>query len=587
MTHFNSLKVLLLLLLINALLLNAATANAENEPGNTQKAVAAVKIATLSYIPAKWDKEANLKTIEKLAREAASNGAQILITPEGGLEGYLIDELLNSPEREKWEPRFREIAEPVDGPSILKVRNLARELGTDLVLGFLERDGKILYNSCAWINPKGDIIHVHRKTQLAENYFDPEYYHPGYEIKAFDTRFGRIGMLICFERQIPEVSTALALDGARILINPSYGSRGEWNDIMLRTRARDNEAYFIFAHPKQSLMISPDGKVIVNRDNDLGAGIVYADLGLDFKPVSKLAKRRDEAFRDKVRAGQPGSNHRLSAPGKLNIAAVQMHSSHNLKENVDHICRLLTQCAQRGVRVAVFPECATTGYFKEDIPSYSEQDYKAAEQIIAETCNKLQIYAVIGTPYFENGKVFNMGLVIDPSGNTIYRQPKIHQVGGDKPWSVPGNRLGVFSIDGLTSSLVICHDSRYPELVRLPVIKGSRLLFYLSCESDITAEQKIEPYRAQVVARAVENQIFVVQSNTPQNTQPREGSHGQSKIVDPKGTILKEASIFSEEIVSCIINLNEATRSTALRSMEAPFLREWWQNGLDKVEVPE
>ena len=221
MIHFNSLKALLLFLLINALLLFTATSKAQNEPGKTQKSFAGVKIATLSYIPVKWDKDANLKTIEKLAREAASNGAQILITPEGGLEGYLIDELLNSPEREKWEPKFREIAEPVDGPSLMKVRNLARELGTDLVLGFLERDGKILYNSCAWINPKGDIVHVHRKTQLAENYFDPEYYHPGFEIKAFDTRFGRIGMLICFERQMPEVSTVLALDGARILINPS------------------------------------------------------------------------------------------------------------------------------------------------------------------------------------------------------------------------------------------------------------------------------------------------------------------------------------------------------------------------------
>ena len=118
-----------------------------NEP--VRDSARTVKIASLSSIPVKWDKEANLKNLEKMAREAAAAGAQLLITPEGQLEGYLIDELLKSPEREKWEPKFREIAEPVDGPSVMKVRSLARELGVDLVLGFLERDGETLYNSCA------------------------------------------------------------------------------------------------------------------------------------------------------------------------------------------------------------------------------------------------------------------------------------------------------------------------------------------------------------------------------------------------------------------------------------------------------
>jgi predicted amidohydrolase len=147
-----------------------------------------VKIASLSYIPVKWDKEANLATIEKLAREAAGQGARILITPEGGLEGYLIDELRSSPERTKWEVTFQEIAEPVDGPSVMKIRALARTLGVDLVLGFLERDRETLYNSCVWIDHQGDILHLHRKTHMAQPYFDPENYHPGYALKTFDTR---------------------------------------------------------------------------------------------------------------------------------------------------------------------------------------------------------------------------------------------------------------------------------------------------------------------------------------------------------------------------------------------------------------
>ncbi len=546
-----------------------------------------VKIASLSYIPVKWDKEANLKTIEKMARTAASKGAQILITPEGGLEGYLIDELLRSPEREKWEPRFREIAEPLDGPTVMKVRDLAQELKVDIVLGFLERDGQILYNSCAWIDSVGEVIHVHRKTQLAEPYFDPEYYHPGYEAKAFDTRFGRMGMLICFERQIPEVASALALDGARVLINPSYGSRGEWNTIMLRTRARDNEAYLVFTHPRQTLVISPDGSIIADVDKEGGAGIIYAELNLVLRPPEKLTKRRPEVFEEGITENLPGASKRLSRPGHISVAAVQMHSSHSLKENVEKICRHLSECAQKGVRVAVFPECATTGYFSDEITGYSIEDYLNAEKEIANSCISNKIYAVVGTPYFEDGQRYNMALVIDDKGQTIHRQVKINLVGGDKPWAQPGNRLGIFRIDGEICSIIICHDSRYPELVRLPAIKGARLIFYLSCESNITSEYKIEPYRAQVVARAVENNVYIVQANTPQRINPLEGSHGQSRIVDPNGNLIQEASIFNEEVLTEELDLTKASGGTAKRSLEAGFLNEWWEKGLELVNDPD
>ncbi len=544
-----------------------------------------VKIASLSYIPVKWDKAPNLKTIEKMTRQAAGEGAEILITPEGGLEGYLIDELRKSKEREKWEPRFREIAEPLDGPSVMKVRSLARELGVDLVLGFLERDGDTLYNSCAWIDPEGEILHVHRKSHMAQPYFDPEYYHPGYEAKAFDTRFGRMGMMICFERQIPEVATALALDGARMLIVPSYGSRGEWNTVMLRTRARDSEAYLIFTHPKQTLVISPGGSVITDVDNEQGAGIVYAELDLAMSPPDRMTKRRPEVFAEKIAEYLPGANQRFSRPGHLKVASVQMHSSHNLKENVENICRHLSECAIKGVRVAVFPECATTGYFRDEISEYSQEDFLDAEKVIAKACIANKIYAVVGTPYYEKGLRYNMGLVIDDKGQTLFRQPKIHLVGADRPWAGPGNRLGVFRIDGELCSILICHDSRYPELVRLPVIKGARLIFYISCESSITSEKKMEPYRAQVVARAVENNVYIVQANTPQKLDPMEGSHGQSRIVDPNGNLIQEASIFSEEVLIEVLDLNRASGGTAKRSLEADFLKDWWERGLEAITV--
>lgn len=552
--------------------------NAQGISGND------ISIASLSYIPKKWDKETNLVTMEKMARKAVKNGAEIIITPEGALEGYLINEVLKKENRAAKEMRFQSIAESVDDPGVMRVRNLAKELGVDFILGFLERDGDVLYNSCAWINPKGDIVHLHRKTHMAQHYFEPEFYHPGYEISAFDTRFGRMGMMICYERQVPEVAAALALDGARYIINPSYGGRGEWNTTMLRARARDNEAYLVFTHPKQTLVISNEGQVLVDVDNEKGAGIVYAHLEKITEPAAKLLRRRPEVFADRLSKNLERGNQRSSSPGHIKVASVQLNSGHDMKDNVKQICQYLAICARQGVRVALFPECATTGYFTDDILDYSEEEFLDTENEISSVCAENNIYAVVGTPYFEDGIRYNMALVIDDRGRTIYRQAKIQLVGGDTGWAEPGNSLGLFQIDTDTCSLIICHDSRYPELVRLPVIKGSRLVFYMSSESGMEKESKIVPYRAQVVARAVENNVYIVQANTPQSLSPLEGSHGQSRIVAPDGTILKEASMMGEEVLTEVLDLNKSTGEIATKSLRAKFLEDWWKNGLELID---
>jgi predicted amidohydrolase len=178
------------------------------------------------------------------------------------------------------------------------MKNLSIEMGIDIVIGFLEKDQDVLYNTCAWIDSTGFIRHIHRKTHMAQAYFEPPFYHPGDKVEAFDTEFGRFGIMICYERQVPEVPRALALDGAQVIFNPSYGSRGEWNDIMLRTRARDNNVYLIFTHPLQSLIIDPKGNIVRNvMDKE---GITYAEIEIGPYNRDKLKKRRPKVFIEKL-----------------------------------------------------------------------------------------------------------------------------------------------------------------------------------------------------------------------------------------------------------------------------------------------
>src|SRR5262249_56182622 len=100
------------------------------------------------------------------------------------------------------------------------------------------------------------------------------------------------------------------------------------------------------------------------------------------------------------------------------------------------------------------------------------------------------VCAVGGRPSRDGDRLFNSAVVIDPSGKVLERYHKVQLA---ESWPEPGDHLSVFKVDGVTCSVIICHDERYPELVRLPVLAGARVVFYLSHESGILAEAKINP----------------------------------------------------------------------------------------------
>jgi predicted amidohydrolase len=153
-------------------------------------------------------------------------------------------------------------------------------------------------------------------------------------------------------------------------------------------------------------------------------------------------------------------------------------------------------------------------------------------------------------------------------------------------WPEPGDHLSVYKIDGVMCTTIICHDERYPELVRLPVLLGAQIVFYISSESGLHEESKIDPYRAQIQARAVENGVWVVQANAPAN-QDASGSHGQSRIIAPDGNIVQEASIFGEDVVTATLKVSRAGRTNATRSLESEPLATWWKEGMKLVRIIE
>lgn len=255
----------------------------------------AFTVAGLRVKPDEWNKTANLARIERYARMAAARGAKLVITPEGFLEGYVgNDKKTKDLDRAK----YLAVGELIDGPMLTRIRSLAAELKIFLLVGFAERRGGEMFNSVVMFSPEGRVVTRYSKTHTAN---DEPFNAKGVEFPVVNTPLGRLGTLICMDRQLPETSRILAIKGAQMILVPAWGMYGETNDILMRVRAYENGVFVAFVHPFRCLFIDPRGKIIA-QDKGGGDELVFAtvDLGAAH-PAGPIQHRRPEIYGDLVR----------------------------------------------------------------------------------------------------------------------------------------------------------------------------------------------------------------------------------------------------------------------------------------------
>lgn len=136
--------------------------------------------------------------------------------------------------------KMHECAEPIPGPSTDYFGQLAQKHGLHLVAGLVERDGLAIYNTAALIGPDGTLIGKYRKVSLPRSEIEAGIT-PGREYPVFDTRFGKVGLMICYDGFFPEVARALTLQGAEVIAWPVWGC----NPRLAAARACENHAYLI------------------------------------------------------------------------------------------------------------------------------------------------------------------------------------------------------------------------------------------------------------------------------------------------------------------------------------------------------
>lgn len=160
--------------------------------------------------------EKSIEKAEKLVRKAAAEGANVILLPELFENWYFCQERRYDSYK---------LALPLEeNPAVRRFQTVAKELSVVLPISFYEQDGNVLYNSVAMIDADGSVMGVYRKTHIPDDHFYQEkfYFTPGDTgFKVWDTRFGKIGVGICWDQWFPEAARCMALDGAELLFYPT------------------------------------------------------------------------------------------------------------------------------------------------------------------------------------------------------------------------------------------------------------------------------------------------------------------------------------------------------------------------------
>ena len=244
--------------------------------------------ALLQALPKARDKSANIATVAKYARIAALVGAEFLCCPELFLTGYNLGADL------------RDLAEPLDGPSVERLRSIARVEGVGLIVGLPERDGARTYNSAVAIDADGAVVGVHRKIQLFGE-VEPQIFTPGENLAVVRMGRRRIGLAICYDIEFPEISRGLARAGAEIICTPTANMAPyvEVTTTLVRARALENGVAVVYAN-----MAGEDGDL-----EFIGSSAIVGFDGMDAARAGCRGERFLHAAADEILA--PAADHPL------------------------------------------------------------------------------------------------------------------------------------------------------------------------------------------------------------------------------------------------------------------------------------
>ena len=268
-----------------------------------------MSIVRAALVQSEWtgDVESMLTKNLAYAHDAANQGAQILCFQEIFTAPYFCT---------VQDAGFYDHAEEIpSGPTIQRVMALARETGMVVVAPIYEKvDEGTFYNTAAVIDADGEFLGIYRKTHIpqVEGFWEKFYFRPGnLGYPVFDTKVGRIGVYICYDRHFPEGWRALGLKGAKIVFNPSATTRGHSRYLwqLEQPAAAVANEYFVGAINRvgpedhtdtdyygSSYFVSPRGEIVGDTASDTDDEVVVRDLDMD---LIEVVRRHWAFYRDR------------------------------------------------------------------------------------------------------------------------------------------------------------------------------------------------------------------------------------------------------------------------------------------------
>lgn len=198
-----------------------------------------MNIALISMRPTIADKKSNIKKINDFIE---TNNADIYIFGEITLTGY------------RCKDELRELAEPIDGPSITTIRKIAQKKKCYIIFGMPLKDSKItgiIHNAAILIHPDGRVDTYEKWFLPTFGPFEEKlYFDEGERLAVFETIFGKIGLLICYDLYFPEILKAYSLQGADIIIciSASPSTTRQYFETLLPARAIENTTFLLYVN---------------------------------------------------------------------------------------------------------------------------------------------------------------------------------------------------------------------------------------------------------------------------------------------------------------------------------------------------
>lgn len=364
-------------------------------------------------------------------------------------------------------------------------------------------------NSIALIDPAGEVVGIYDKIFLW--HFDRHWFDPGGDLPVFDLPFGRVGLMVCADGRMPEIPRALALQGARLILDATawvtaVGAPKERNNpqvvYMLPARAMENGVWIAAANKVgveadsvvycgRSLVIAPDGRAVAMGSTDREE-IVLAEIDLSAAPGPRVHPPLEDPWLGAPTDALPVA-HWLRTPIApeelyLRLGVLQLRPREHLADGLERIAALGRTLVQQGASFLIVSTLQG-----ETAPS-AEGAWEALGSLSA------RLGCALLVPTLEKGRDGASRIVV-----TLFDAGR--SVGVHRPWG--GKIPSPYTVRGVTLGVMVEEEGWAPEVARSLMLQGGEALcwFISSCSPSLHTIAR---------ARADENRVFVTLAAPPE-----------------------------------------------------------------------